>query len=68
MEVDGIRERAERVAEVDVQSFAERYEGYLGVEQVARALFVSTDMVMPESCFLWARILKRRTPHGHPLS
>ena len=45
VEVDGIRERVERVVEVDVASFAERYEGYLGVEQVARALFVSTDTV-----------------------
>ena len=68
MEVDGIRKRVERVVEVDVTSFAERYEGYLGVEQVARALFASTDTVMPESCFVWARILTRRTPHGHPLT
>ena len=43
VEVDGIRERIERIVEVEVQSFAERYEGYLGVEQVARAFFVGTD-------------------------
>jgi hypothetical protein len=43
--VDGIRERIERVVPVDVRSFAERYDGYLSVEQVARNLFVSTDTV-----------------------
>ena len=42
VEVDGVRERIERIVEVDVASFAERYEGYLSVEQVAREFFVST--------------------------
>ena len=45
VEVDGIRERIERIAEVDVVSFAEKYEGYLSVEQLARDFFVSTDTV-----------------------
>lgn len=45
VEVDGICERIERIAEVDVLSFAEKYEGYLSVEQVARDFFVSTDTV-----------------------
>lgn len=45
VEVDGIRERIERIVEVDALSFAEKYEGYLGVEQVARNFFVSTGTV-----------------------
>lgn len=45
VEVDGICERIERIVEVDVLSFAEKYEGYLSVEQVARDFFVSTDTV-----------------------
>ena len=45
MEVDGIHERVERIVEVDAQSFAERYEGYLSVEQVAREFFVNTNTV-----------------------
>lgn len=45
IEVDGLRERIERIVEVDVNSFAERYEGYWSVEQVARDFFVSTDTV-----------------------
>ena len=45
VEVEGIRERIERIVEIDVLSFAERYEGYLSVEQVAREFFVSTDTV-----------------------
>lgn len=45
VEVDGIRERIERVVEVDVQSFADKYEGYLSVEQVAREFFVNTGTV-----------------------
>ena len=45
IEVDGIHEWVERVIEVDVGSFAEKYEGYLSVEQVAREFFVSTDTI-----------------------
>ena len=45
VEVDGIRERIERIAEVDALSFAEKYEGYLSVEQVARDFFVNTGTV-----------------------
>ncbi len=45
VEVDGIHERVERIVEVDAQSFAERYEGYLSVEQVAREFFVNTNTV-----------------------
>jgi hypothetical protein len=45
VEVDGIRERIERIVEVDAVSFAEKYEGYLSVEQVARDFFVNTGTV-----------------------
>ncbi|MBR0406262.1 MAG: DEAD/DEAH box helicase family protein [Eggerthellaceae bacterium] len=45
VEVEGIRERIERITEVDVTTFAEKYEGFLSVEQVAREYFVSTDTV-----------------------
>ena len=45
IEVDGLHERIERIVEVDALSFAEKYEGYLSVEQVARDFFVSTDTV-----------------------
>lgn len=45
VEVDGIRERVERVVPVDVTSFAERYEGYLSVEQLAREYFVNTGTI-----------------------
>lgn len=45
IEVDGIRERVERIVEIDALSFAEKYEGYLSVEQLAREFFVNTDTV-----------------------
>ena len=45
VEVDGIHERVERVVPVEVASFAERYEGWLSVEQVARDFFVNTGTI-----------------------
>lgn len=45
VEVDGIRERVERITEVDAMSFADKYEGFLSVEQVARDFFVNTGTV-----------------------
>lgn len=45
IEVDGIRERVERISEIDVTSFSDKYEGYLSVEQVAREYFVNTGTV-----------------------
>ena len=45
VEVDGIRERVERIVPVEVASFAEKYEGWLSVEQVARDFFVNTGTV-----------------------
>ncbi len=45
VEVDGIRERIERVVPVEVASFAERYEGWLSVEQLARDFFVNTGTI-----------------------
>lgn len=45
IEVDGIQERVERITEVETTSFAEKYEGYLSVEQVAREYFVNTGTI-----------------------
>ena len=45
IEVGGLRERVERIVEVDVDSFAEKYSGFLSVEQVAREYFVNTSTV-----------------------
>ena len=45
VEVDGLCERIERIIEVDALSFAEKYGGYLSVEQVARDFFVNTGTV-----------------------
>ena len=45
VEVAGLHERVERIYEVDVTSFAEKYEGYLSVEQVARDYFVNTGTI-----------------------
>ncbi len=43
--VDGIQERIERIVEVDIQSFEDKYGDYLSQEQVAREYFVSTGTV-----------------------
>ena len=43
--MDGIRERVKRISEIDMQSLANKYEGFLSVEQVARECFVSTDTI-----------------------
>lgn len=45
VEVDGIHEHIERIVEIDALSFAEKYEGYLSVEQLAREFFVNTGTV-----------------------
>lgn len=45
IEVDGVFERVERIVEVDAVSYAEKYEGWLSTEQLARALFVGTGTV-----------------------
>lgn len=43
--IDGLKERIERIMEVDINSFEEKYGDYLSQEQVAREYFVSTGTV-----------------------
>ena len=43
--IDGIEERIERITEVDINSFEDKYGNYLSQEQVAREYFVSTGTV-----------------------
>lgn len=43
--IDGIEERIERITEVDIHSFEDKYGSYLSQEQVAREYFVSTGTV-----------------------
>lgn len=43
--IDGMEERIERIMEVDINSFEEKYGDYLSQEQVAREYFVSTGTV-----------------------
>lgn len=43
--IDGIEERIERITEVDINSFEDKYGSYLSQEQVAREYFVSTGTV-----------------------
>ena len=43
--IAGLEERIERIMEVDINSFEEKYGDYLSQEQVAREYFVSTGTV-----------------------
>ena len=43
--IDGLSERIERIQEVDINTFEEKYGDYLSQEQVAREYFVSTGTV-----------------------
>lgn len=43
--IDGIKERIERITEIDINSFEDKYGDYLSQEQVAREYFVSTGTV-----------------------
>lgn len=43
--VDGIEERIERIIEVDIHSFEDKYGNYLSQEQIAREYFISTGTV-----------------------
>ena len=43
--IDGIEERIEKITEVDIDSFEDKYGDYLSLEQVAREYFVSTGTV-----------------------
>lgn len=43
--IDGMEERVERIAEVDINTFEEKYGDYLSQEQIAREYFVSTGTI-----------------------
>lgn len=43
--VDGIEERIERIAEVDINTFEDKYGDYLSQEQLAREYFINTGTV-----------------------
>lgn len=43
--IDGMEERIERITEVDIHSFEEKYGDYLSQEQVAREYFVNTGTI-----------------------
>ncbi len=43
--IDGIEERIERISEVDIDSFEDKYGNYLSQEQLAREYFVSTGTI-----------------------
>ena len=45
IEVDGIKERIERIIEIDIDTFEEKYGDYYNQEQLAREYFVSTGTV-----------------------
>lgn len=45
IEVDGIKERIEKISEVDIDSFEDKYGNYLSQEQIAREYFVSTGTI-----------------------
>ena len=45
IEIDGLQERIERIVEVDVNNFEDKYGDYLSQEQLAREYFVSTGTI-----------------------
>lgn len=45
IEIDGFQERVERIVEIDVTSFEDKYGDYLSQEQLAREFYVSTGTV-----------------------
>ena len=45
IEIDGISERVERIVEVDIHTFEERYGDYYSQEQLAREYFVNTGTI-----------------------
>ncbi len=45
IEIDGIKERIERIIEIDIDTFEEKYGDYYNQEQLAREYFVSTGTV-----------------------
>lgn len=45
IEIDGFRERVERIIEIDINSFEDKYGNYLSQEQLAREYYVSTGTI-----------------------
>ncbi len=45
VEIDGIRERIEKISEVEIGTFEDKYGNYLSQEQLAREYFVSTGTI-----------------------
>ena len=45
IEIDGIQERVERIVEIDINSFEDKYGDYLSQEQLAREYYVSTGTI-----------------------
>ena len=45
IEIDGLQERVERIIEIDVNSFEDKYGDYLSQEQLAREFYVSTGTI-----------------------
>jgi superfamily II DNA or RNA helicase len=45
IEIDGLQERVERIVEIDINNFEDKYGDYLSQEQLAQELFVSTGTI-----------------------
>lgn len=45
IEIDGLQERVERIVELDISSFEDKYGDYLSQEQLAREFYVSTGTI-----------------------
>lgn len=45
IEIDGLQELVERIVELDISSFADKYGDYLSQEQLAREFYVSTGTI-----------------------
>ena len=45
IEIDGLTERVERIVEIDVTNFEDKYGDYLSQEQLAREYYVSTGTI-----------------------
>lgn len=45
IEIDGFQERVERIIEIDINSFEDKYGNYLSQEQLAREYYVSTGTI-----------------------
>ena len=45
IEVDGLQERIERIVEIDIENFEDKYGDYFNQEQLAREFYVSTDTI-----------------------